>query len=62
MSANTEAMSGRGLEAMKWIIVAVLLIVAIVGTFIVTLCWRCVRWPWLSYCCCWWRRAVDDER
>ncbi|STW91283.1 preprotein translocase subunit SecE [Klebsiella pneumoniae] len=49
MSANTEAQgSGRGLEAMKWIIVAVLLIVAIVGNFlIVTLCWRCVRWPWL---------------
>ncbi|MDR6362099.1 preprotein translocase subunit SecE [Klebsiella sp. SORGH_AS 1173] len=35
MSANTEAQgSGRGLEAMKWIIVAVLLIVAIVGNFL----------------------------
>ncbi len=35
MSANTEAQgSGRGLEAMKWIAVAVLLIVAIVGNYI----------------------------
>ncbi|TQF08413.1 preprotein translocase subunit SecE, partial [Myxococcus llanfairpwllgwyngyllgogerychwyrndrobwllllantysiliogogogochensis] len=35
MSANTEAQgSGRGLEAMKWTIVAVLLIVAIVGNFL----------------------------
>ncbi len=35
MSANTEAQgSGRGTEAMKWIIVAVLLIVAIVGNFL----------------------------
>ena len=35
MSANTEAQeSGRGLEVMKWLIVAILLIVAIVGNYI----------------------------
>ena len=35
MSANTEAQgSGRGLETMKWLIVAALLIVAIVGNFL----------------------------
>jgi preprotein translocase subunit SecE len=35
MSANTEAQgSGRGLEAMKWLAVAALLIVAIVGNYI----------------------------
>ena len=35
MSANTEAQgSGRGLEAMKWVVVAVLLIVAIVGNYL----------------------------
>ncbi|EHC51383.1 Preprotein translocase subunit SecE [Salmonella enterica subsp. enterica serovar Inverness str. R8-3668] len=35
MSANTEAQgSGRGLEAMKWIVVAILLIVAIVGNYL----------------------------
>ncbi len=35
MSANTEAQgSGAASEAMKWIIVAVLLIVAIVGNFL----------------------------
>ncbi|HGM5493389.1 TPA: preprotein translocase subunit SecE [Serratia fonticola] len=34
MSANTEAQgSGRGLEAAKWSIVAVLLVVAIVGNY-----------------------------
>ncbi|MGM3310896.1 preprotein translocase subunit SecE, partial [Enterobacter hormaechei subsp. steigerwaltii] len=34
MSANTEAQgSGRGLEAMKWVVVAVLLSVAIVGNY-----------------------------
>lgn len=34
MSANTEAQgSGRGLEVIKWSIVAVLLIVAIVGNY-----------------------------
>jgi preprotein translocase subunit SecE len=34
MSANTEAQgSGRGLEAIKWVVVAILLIVAIVGNF-----------------------------
>ncbi len=34
MSANTEAQgSGRGTEAMKWIVVAILLIVAIVGNY-----------------------------
>lgn len=34
MSANTEAQgSGRGLEAVKWLIVAVLLVVAIVGNY-----------------------------
>ena len=34
MSANTEAQgSGRGLEAAKWLIVAVLLVVAIVGNY-----------------------------
>ncbi|AGO53253.1 preprotein translocase subunit SecE [Serratia plymuthica 4Rx13] len=34
MSANTEAQgSGRGLEAGKWLIVAVLLVVAIVGNY-----------------------------
>jgi preprotein translocase subunit SecE len=34
MSANTEAQgSGRGLEAVKWIVVAVLLVVAIVGNY-----------------------------
>jgi len=35
MSANTEAQgSGRGLEVMKWLIVAILLVVAIVGNYI----------------------------
>ncbi len=35
MSANTEAQgSGRGLQALKWLVVAVLLIVAIVGNFL----------------------------
>lgn len=35
MSANTEAQgSGRGLEAMKWGVVAVLLLVAIVGNYL----------------------------
>ncbi|CCK04854.1 Preprotein translocase subunit SecE (TC 3.A.5.1.1) [Cronobacter sakazakii 701] len=35
MSANTEAQgSGRGLEVMKWLVVAALLIVAIVGNFL----------------------------
>ncbi|MGY0157351.1 preprotein translocase subunit SecE [Edwardsiella tarda] len=35
MSANTDAQgSGRGLEVMKWLVVAVLLIVAIVGNYI----------------------------
>ncbi|RAV24942.1 preprotein translocase subunit SecE, partial [Staphylococcus warneri] len=35
MSANTEAQgSGRGLEEMKWVVVAVLLIVAIVGIYL----------------------------
>jgi preprotein translocase subunit SecE len=34
MSANTEAQgSGRGLEAIKWVVVAILLIVAVVGNF-----------------------------
>ena len=34
MSANTEAQgSGRGLEAIKWVVVAILLIGAIVGNF-----------------------------
>lgn len=34
MSANTEAQgSGRGLEAAKWLIVAVLLVVSIVGNY-----------------------------
>jgi len=34
MSANTEAQgSGRGLETAKWLIVAVLLVVAIVGNY-----------------------------
>ncbi|MBE1264340.1 preprotein translocase subunit SecE, partial [Salmonella enterica subsp. enterica serovar Derby] len=34
MSANTEAPgSGRGLETAKWLIVAVLLVVAIVGNY-----------------------------
>ena len=34
MSANTEAQgSGRGPEAIKWVVVAILLIVAIVGNF-----------------------------
>ena len=34
MSANTEAQgSGRGLEAIKWVVVAILLIAAIVGNF-----------------------------
>lgn len=35
MSANTYAQgSGRGLQALKWLVVAVLLIVAIVGNFL----------------------------
>lgn len=35
MSANTEAQgSGRGLEAIKWLVVIALLIVAIVGNFL----------------------------
>ncbi len=34
MSANTEAQdSGRGLDVMKWLIVAILLIAAIVGNY-----------------------------
>jgi preprotein translocase subunit SecE len=34
MSANTEAQgSGRGLEAIKWLMVATLLVVAIVGNY-----------------------------
>ncbi|MDR3430354.1 MAG: preprotein translocase subunit SecE [Rouxiella aceris] len=34
MSANTEAQgSGRGLEAVKWLVVAVLLVAAIVGNY-----------------------------
>lgn len=34
MSANSEAQgSGRGLEAVKWLVVAVLLVVAIVGNY-----------------------------
>ena len=36
MSANTDAQgSGRGLQALKWLVVAVLLIVAIVGNVLV---------------------------
>ncbi|MBW7981329.1 preprotein translocase subunit SecE [Enterobacillus tribolii] len=35
MSANTDAQgSGRGLDALKWLVVAVLLVVAIVGNYI----------------------------
>ena len=35
MSANTDAQgSGRGLQALEWLVVAVLLIVAIVGNFL----------------------------
>lgn len=35
MSANTDAQgSGRGLQALKWLVVAVLLFVAIVGNFL----------------------------
>jgi len=35
MSANTEAQgSGRGLEITKWLVVAILLIVAVVGNYI----------------------------
>ena len=35
MSANTEAQdSGRGLEVMKWLIVAILLIAAVVGNYL----------------------------
>lgn len=35
MSANTEAQgSGRGVEVMKWLIVAILLIAAIIGNYI----------------------------
>ena len=35
MSANTEAQgSGRGLEAMKWVVVVALLLVAIVGNYL----------------------------
>ncbi|OZI14045.1 preprotein translocase subunit SecE [Sodalis-like symbiont of Philaenus spumarius] len=34
MSANTEAQgSGRGLEVVKWLVVAILLVVAIVGNY-----------------------------
>lgn len=35
MSANTEAQdSGRGLEVIKWLVVAILLIAAVVGNYI----------------------------
>ncbi|NYY81049.1 preprotein translocase subunit SecE [Escherichia coli] len=34
MSANTEARSGRGPEAMKWVVVVALLTVAIVGNYL----------------------------
>ena len=35
MSANTEAQeSGRGLEVMKWLVVAILLIAAVVGNYL----------------------------
>lgn len=35
MSANTEAQgSGRGTEAMKWVVVVALLLVAIVGNYL----------------------------
>lgn len=35
MSANTEAQgSGHGLEAMKWVVVVALLLVAIVGNYL----------------------------
>ncbi|MCS3434539.1 preprotein translocase subunit SecE [Klebsiella sp. BIGb0407] len=35
MSANTEAQdSGRGLEVMKWLVVAILLIAAVVGNYV----------------------------
>lgn len=63
MSANTEAPgSGRGLETAKWLIVAVLLVVAIVGNYYyreyslplrVGSCsnYRCCR------CCC-----IDDSK
>ena len=35
MSANTEAQdSGRGLEVLKWLVVAILLIAAVVGNYI----------------------------
>lgn len=35
MSANTEAQgSGRGLEAIKWVVVVALLLVAIVGNYL----------------------------
>ncbi len=46
MSANTEAPgSGRGLETAKWLIVAVLLVVAIVGNYYyVNIACRCARW------------------
>ena len=40
MSANTEAQgSGRGLEAMKWVVVAVLLIVAAVTAVMSLILW-----------------------
>ena len=47
MSANTEAQgSGRGPEAMKWVVVAVLLLVAIVGNYLYRdMMLPRVRWP-----------------
>lgn len=64
MSANTEAQgSGRGLEAMKWVVVVALLLVAIVGNYL----YRDIMLPLRalvsnSDCCSGWCRAVNDKR
>lgn len=64
MSANTEAQgSGRGLEAMKWVVVVALLLVAIVGNYL----YRDIMLPLRalvssnSDCCSGWCRAVNDK-
>ncbi len=64
MSANTEAQgSGRGTEAMKWVVVVALLTVAIVGNYL----YRDIMLPLRagrsnSDCCSGWCRAVNDKR
>ena len=63
MSANTEAQgSGRGLEAMKWVVVVALLLVAIVGNYLYRDIMLPLRGRSNSDCCSGWCRAVNDKR